>query len=210
MGATGVYVSGNGLLELQAAVVIASKDPARSRAAVAKLAAAYRRDGRLSPTSISIPGTDEAAIRQAQRLPAGADDRGRPGQVRDRLRPGLGAGSAQPPERRWPDASSYTAATSALGQGAQPSVLVEFPTLVGLIETRRPGPGTGISTLLPYLQALTTLDRGTCAASRGGYGVMRSRVAVLGLSRLGLSCGAQRRGRFSVSMITRQGRLASR
>ena len=58
-GATGLYVSGSSVLELRAALVIASKDPARSRAAVAELAQAYREaGGQTSPTS--VPGTETA------------------------------------------------------------------------------------------------------------------------------------------------------
>ncbi len=59
MGSAGIFASGASLLELKAAVVITSKDPALSRAAVTELAAQLRKAGG-SVTPVSIAGTDAA------------------------------------------------------------------------------------------------------------------------------------------------------
>ena len=59
MGSGGVFASGSGLFELQGAVVIESKDPAKSRAAVGKLAAQLRSAGD-SVQPATIAGTEAA------------------------------------------------------------------------------------------------------------------------------------------------------
>ena len=52
MGSAGIFASGTGLLELKGGVVIASKNPALSRAAVAKLAARAAQVGRLGAAGL--------------------------------------------------------------------------------------------------------------------------------------------------------------
>jgi hypothetical protein len=176
MGGAGVFVSGNGLLNLQAGVVIASKDPARSRAAVGKLAQAYRQAGD-NATPTTIPGAEEAVTVKIKGFPVvvaiGAGE--------GKFAIGLGPASVQEalhPSTTLSNAANYQAAATTLGHGLKPSLLVEFPTLVSLIETLGLGQTEGISTALPYLQPLGTLSAGG-GESLGG-GVTRARV-VLGL-----------------------------
>jgi len=176
MGAGGVFVSGNGLLNLQAGLVVESKDPARSRAAVAKLAAAYRQAGD-EASATTIPGADEAVIVKITGFPVvvaiGAGE--------GKFAIGLGPASVQEalnPATTLSASANYQAAATTLGHGLKPSLLVEFPTLVSLIETLGLSQSGGLATALPYLQALATLSGG--GGESLGNGVTRARV-VLGL-----------------------------
>jgi uncharacterized protein DUF3352 len=176
MGAAGVFASGSGLLNLQAGVVIASKDPARSRAAVGKLAQAYRQAGD-EATPTTVPGAEEAVTVKIKGFPVivaiGAGN--------GKFAIGLGPASVQEalnPAATLSSSASYQAAVTTLGHGLKPSLLVEFPTLVSLIETLGLAQSEGISSVLPYLQSLSTLTGG--GGESLGNGVTRARV-VLGL-----------------------------
>jgi hypothetical protein len=84
MGSGAVFAAGASLLELKGAVVISSKDPALSRAAVSTLAAALRKSGG-SVTSAKIAGTEAAAVARLNGLPVVldiADGRDAAGQTR--------------------------------------------------------------------------------------------------------------------------------
>jgi hypothetical protein len=179
MGGTGVFATGSGL-NLQAGVVITSKNLSLSRAAVSKLGRAYRdAGGQVSPTS--LPGADAAETVRLPNFPVVltvADGQGK-------FVIGLGPASVQEalsPQSTLSGSAAYSAAVSALGHGIKPSALVDFPTLVGLAETLGFNQDPGISTIFPYLQSLTSLAVG------GGEtlpnGVKRSRV-VLGLQQAG-------------------------
>jgi hypothetical protein len=179
-GATGVYVSGSNVLSLQAAVVISSKDPARSRAAVAKLASAYREAGGLTAPA-SIPGTDAAVTVKLQSFPLAltiADGQGK-------FVFGLGEASvveALSPQSTLAGGPLYKSAAGALGQGIQPSAAIEFRTLLGLIESLGLNQAPGISGIASALAPLSSLAAGS-GESLGG-GVKRAR-AVLGLQAAG-------------------------
>jgi hypothetical protein len=176
MGATGVYVSGSSLLSLQAAVVITSKDPARSRAAVAQLAQAYREaGGQTAPTS--VPGTETAVTVKLPSFPLTLTMAYGQG----KFVAGLGASSieeALDPQTKLAGTSSYDAAASALGQGLQPSALVEFHTLSGLLESLGLNQAPSISGFASAVAPLSTLAVGGWESLPGG--VRRARV-VLGL-----------------------------
>jgi len=184
MGPAGVFASGASLLELRAGVVITSKDPARSRAAVGELAAQLRKAG-VSVSAASIPGAEAAVGVRLNGVPVVldvADGRAADGQTKFVL--GLGEESvaaALDPPGTLSGSPSQRAAAGALGEGVQPSVIVDFPTLLGLLE------GVGlleqppVSTFLPYLRAATTLSGG---AKQLGGGVQRYRL-VLGVQGTG-------------------------
>ncbi len=74
-------------------------------------------------------------------------------------------------------ATSHSSASAALGEGIQPSVIVEFPTLLGLLEGVGLSEDPTIAPLMPYLRSLGTLSGG--GKSLGG-GIERFRL-VLGL-----------------------------
>jgi hypothetical protein len=173
-GSGGMFVSGTGLFNLQAALVIASNNPAASRAAVGKLGSLFKSAGALV-SNASIAGTDAAVSVKLQGFPAViyvADGQGK-------FVLGLGESSVQgalSPSSTLSTSPAYASATSALGGGIEPSLIVEFPTLLGFLEGIGLTQSPGISSLVPYLKSLGTLSAG--ATSQGGVQHFR---AVLGL-----------------------------
>ncbi len=184
MGSAGMFASGGSLLELKAAIVISSKDPALSRAAVAKLTAALQKNG-ATPRSVSIPGTDAASGVAISGLPVVldiADGRAADGQTKFVL--GFGEPSVEEalsPSSTMASAASSSAASSALGGGVQPSVLVDFPTLLTLLEGVGLTSDPSISPFVAYLRSLSTLAGG--GHELGG-----------GVQRFGLVLGLQQNG----------------
>jgi len=180
MGEAGIFASGSSVLELKAGVVIDSKNPTASRAAVAKLASALRAAGG-EATTATISGTEAAVEAKLTGLPVTlviADGRAADGQTKFVM--GLGQSSIQDalnPSSTMSGASSYSAAQSALGEGIQPSVTVDFSTLLSLLEGVGLGEDPTVSKFVPYLRSSTTLSGG--GKSLGG-GVERLRL-VLGL-----------------------------
>jgi hypothetical protein len=178
MGSGGIFASGGSLLELKGAVVITSKDPARSRAAVAKLAAALRGAGS-SVQPVSITGTDAAVGVRLSGLPLMlviADGRSSTGQTKFVL--GLGEASvaaALSPASTLAGAASARAAATALGEGIQPNLIVDFPTVLSLLEGVGLTEGPTLSKVVPYLRSLATLAGGTHPLSGG---VERVRVVL--------------------------------
>jgi hypothetical protein len=184
MGSAGIFASGSGLLELRGAVVVASKNPALSRSAVGKLAADLRKRGG-TVQAVSIAGTDASVAVRLAGLPLAlsiADGRGANGQSKFVI--GLGESSvaaALSPSSTLSGAASHAAAAATLGEGFQPSLIVDFPTLLSLLEGVGLGEDPTVSPLLPYLRSLTTLAGGSKVM---GAGIERSRF-VLGLQKTG-------------------------
>jgi hypothetical protein len=163
MGSAGIFASGSSLLELRAAVVIASKNAAHSRAAVTELANQLRKAGG-SVSTASIPGTEAAVGARLSGLPVVLDiaaGRDASGQAKFVL--GVGEASvaaALRPSGTLSSATTSSAAASALGEGAQPSLMVNFPTLLGLLEGLGLTESPSISKFVPYLRSLSTLAGG--------------------------------------------------
>jgi len=178
MGSAGMFASGSGLLELKGGIVIESKNPALSRAAVAKLAAKLRSAGG-SVQAVSIAGTDAAVAARLNGLPVVldiADGRDASGHVKFVI--GLGEPSiaaALNPSSTLSGAASRAAASASLGEGIQPSVALDFPTLVGLLESVGLSEDPSVSPFVPYLRSLTTLAGGGKSV---GAGVERFRLVV--------------------------------
>jgi hypothetical protein len=174
MGATGVYVSGSSVLDLHAAVVITSTNPTRSRAAVAKLAQAYREaGGQTSPTS--VPGTETAVAVKLPDFPLTLTM----AYGRGKFVVGVGATSVQEalsPQSTLAGTPSYDAAASALGQGVKPSALVEFHTLSGLLESLGLNQAPGFSGFSSAIAPLGDLAVGGGESLPGG--VKRARVVI--------------------------------
>jgi hypothetical protein len=169
MGSAGLFASGTGLLELKGAIAIESKDPALSHAAVAKVAAKLRQSGG-SVQSATIAGTDAAVAARLSGLPVvlyianGTDSAGK-----TKFVVGIGEASVQTalsPSSTLSGAEAYGTATAALG-GAHPSVIVDFPTLLGLLEGVGLSEDPTIAPFVPYLRSLTTLSGGGVAAGKG-------------------------------------------
>jgi Protein of unknown function (DUF3352) len=163
MGSAGIFASGSSLLELRGGVVISSKDPARSRAAVAELAGQLRKAGG-TVSSVSIPGTETAVQARVNGLPVAldiADGRDASGQAKFVL--GIGEASvtaALTPSGTLAGGATASAATSALGEGAQPSLIVNFPTMLDLLEGLGLTESPSIAKFMPYLRSLSTLAGG--------------------------------------------------
>ncbi len=159
-----MFVSGTGLFNLQAGLVISSSEPAASRAAVGKLASIIKSTG-ATVENASIPGTDAAVSVKLQGFPAVifiADGQGK-------FVLGLGQASVQgalTPSSTLSTSPAYSSATTALGGGIEPSVIVEFPTMLGFLEGLGLTQSPGLSNIVPYLKSLGTLTAG--ATSQGG------------------------------------------
>jgi hypothetical protein len=178
-GPAGVFVSGSGLLDLQAALVIDSRDPVASRAAVGELANVMRKAG-AAVARTSIAGTDAAVSVRLSGFPAVlyiADGQ-------SKLVVGLGGASivgALHPTSTLASSPSYATAALALGDGVQPSVIVEFPALLGLLEAIGLTQSPPISSAVPYLKSLGTLTAGSVGRDGAMTTTARFR-AVLGLA----------------------------
>jgi hypothetical protein len=178
MGSGGVFASGSGLFELKGAVVIESKDPAKSRAAVGKLAAQLRRAGD-SVQPASIAGTDAAVGVRVQGVPLSlyvANGTSSSGKTKFVLALGEPAVTeALSPQSTLASAESRTQAASALGEGLQPSLVFQVPTLVSLLEGVGLSEDPTLSPVLPYARALSSISGG--GHSLGGE-VERFKVVV--------------------------------
>jgi hypothetical protein len=163
MGSGAVFAGGSGLLDLKGAVVIESRNPSRSHAAVSALAALLAHAGDSSqPTS--IPGADTAIAARVNGLPVELDvANGRDSAGTTKFVLGLGPASvtaALAPSSTLASAASRAAAASTLGEGLQPSTLFEVPTLLGLLESVGLTEDPAVSKLTPYLRAVTTIAAG--------------------------------------------------
>lgn len=160
-GGGGVFVSGSGLFDLQAALVIDSKDPAASRLAVGELASAAQKAG-AKAASVSIPGTDAAASVKVAGFPAViyvANGEGK-------LVVGLGRASvlgALHPPSTLASSPTYAAASSALGGGVKPSLILEVPALLSLLEAIGITQSEALAGVLPDLKSLGRLTAGSSA-----------------------------------------------
>ncbi len=174
MGATGLYTSGTSVLSLQGAIVITSKNPARSRAALGKIAQAYREAGGQS-TPTSVPGTEAAVAIKLPGLPLALTMAVGQG----KFVAGLGASSIQEalnPQGTLAGTPAYNAAASALGQGIQPSALIELHTLSGLIESLGLSQSPAFSGIASGVAPLGALSAG--GGESLSNGVKRARVVI--------------------------------
>jgi len=184
MSSAGLFASGSGIVNLRGGVVLDSKNPALSKAAVAKLGAALEKSGG-SVQAISIPGTDAAISARVNGLPVELDianGAGSDGQTKFVMV--LGEASvrdALKPSSTLLTAASASTAADTLGEGMRPSVIVEFAPLLTLIEGVGLAEDPSISHVLPYLRSLSTLVGGGKSL---GSGIERFRL-VAGLQQSG-------------------------
>jgi hypothetical protein len=176
MSSAGIFASGSGIVNLRGGIVLGSKDPSLSQAAIAKLGAALTKSGG-SVQTVSIPGTDAAISARVNGLPVELDiANGRAANGQTKLVIGLGEASVQDalnPSSTLSSASSESVAATTLGEGIRPSVIVEFAPLLSLLEGVGLSEDPSISHVLPYLRSLTTLTGG--GKSLGG-GIERFRL----------------------------------
>jgi len=176
MSSAGLFAGGSGIVNLRGGIVFDSKDPALSKAAVAKLGAALEKSGG-SVQSISIPGTSAAISARVNGLPVELDiANGVASNGKTKFVIGLGEASVQDalqPTSTLSTAASASTAARTLGEGIHPSVLVEFAPLLTLLEGVGLAEDQSISTVLPFLRSLSTLVGG--GKSLGG-GIERYRL----------------------------------
>jgi hypothetical protein len=164
-----MFVSGTGLFNLQAALVIDSNNPTASQAAVGKLAKLMQSAG-AEVTNTTIAGANAAVSVKLPGFPALifiADGQSANGQAKFVL--GLGQQSVQgalAPSSTLSTSPAYSSATAALGGGIEPSLIVEFPTMLGFLEGLGLTQNPGVSNLVPYFKSLGALTAG--ATSQGG------------------------------------------
>jgi len=134
---------------------------------------------------VSIPGTDAAISARVNGLPVELDiANGRSTSGQTKFVIGLGEASVQDalhPSSTLSSAASSSVAATALGEGARPSLTVDFPTLLSLLEGVGLSEDPSISKAVPYLRSLTTLAGGGKSLSGG---IERFRL-VLGLQQTG-------------------------
>ena len=191
MSSAGLFASGSGIVNLRGGIVLDSKDPSLSKAAVAKLGAALEKSGG-SVQSISIPGTDAAISARVNGLPVELDIAngvGSGGQTKFVI--GLGEASVQDalkPSSTLSSAASTSTAAGTLGEGIQPSVIVEFAPLLSLLEGVGLSEDPSISHVLPYC---ARSPRSSAAARASAAGSSASGSSP-GCSHVGLRGRAQR------------------
>jgi len=170
IGSAGVFGSGSGLLTLKAGVSIDSTNPALSRAAVPELAAALAKSG-ASVQHVSIPGAEASAAVALPGFPVNltiADGKAANGQTKFVI--GLSEPSVESvlkPASTLAQSAPYTTASAALGEGVKPSIVVDFPTFLGLLEGVGLTEEPAISKFVPYLRSLTTLAGGGKSLGEG-------------------------------------------
>jgi hypothetical protein len=181
MGPGGIFASGSGLLELKGAIVIDSKDPAASRAAVGRLAATLHAGGS-SVKSVSIPGTDAAAAVHVNGLPLvldianGRDSTGTTKFILALAEPSVH--EALEPASTLASSQTQSTAAAALGEGIQPSLIFQVSTLVSIFEGIGLTEDPTLGPVLPLLHGASTLSGGGRSL---GEGIERLKL-VLGLA----------------------------
>jgi len=172
MGPTAIFASGSSLLSIQAGVVVTATNAARARAAVPALAGLFAANG-ASTEQVSISGAEVAYAVKSKALPVVIDLAY--GQGKFVL--GLGPASVQEalsPSSALSSSASYTAAVAALGGGTQPTVMLDFPTLLTLMEDLGLNNDPTIGKVVPYLRQLTTLSGGMQSVN----GITRQKLVI--------------------------------
>jgi hypothetical protein len=159
-------------------VVIESRNAAHSRAAVDKLATALAHAGD-SSQHVVIPGAEAAIAAHVTGLPltldvaAGTSSGGGPVFVI-----GLGEASvaaALSPSSSLADSATRSTAAASLGEGIEPSVIFQAPTLLALLEGVGLSEDPTLTKVIPYLRAVTTVTGG---GHRLGNEVERFRLVI--------------------------------
>jgi hypothetical protein len=170
MESAGIFATGSSLLELRAAVVIASNDPSRSRAAVARLGEQLTKSGAIV-TPVSIPGTEASAAARIRGLPvvlviaAGRDASGQ-----SRFVMGLGEAAvtyALNPPSKLAGSPALAGASASLGEGIQPSLILDVPSSFAILEPLGLALKAPLSELLPILRGFSKVTGGGKSLSGG-------------------------------------------
>jgi len=175
VGPAGLFVSGGSLLELNAGLVIASTDHARSLAAVSQLGELLK-SAHIPVKEVVLPGAEAAISVSLGGLPV-------PLQIAygaGKFVVGLGVTPVQAaltPTATLGDSAAYREALSTLGEGLEPRALVSFPQLTAFLKLLGASESATLRQFTPYLHALSTLTIGIGRLAGG----MRTSI-VLGLA----------------------------
>jgi hypothetical protein len=177
MGPAGLFAGGTGVVNLRAAIVIASRNPSGSHAAVAKLATMLNENESSSAQPVSIPGADAAISARVSGLPVELDiANGRAANGQTEFVIGLGEASVEDalhPSSTLSGSAALSTGAATLSEGIQPSLTVDFPEFLGLLEGVGLSEDPSITGLLPDLRTLSTLAGGGHSL---GDGVERTRI----------------------------------
>jgi hypothetical protein len=159
MGPAGIFISGSGVAEFNAAAVINVKEEAGAREAISKLPSILAGSG-ATVKPVVLPGTEAAVAIELKGLPL-------PLQVaaaKDKFVIGIGlspVAAALMPTGTLGSSSAYQTAVKALGEGIQPALMLNVQTLVSFANVLGLSSGGTLAQLLPYLKSVTTLTGGT-------------------------------------------------
>jgi hypothetical protein len=167
MGDAGVYVAGTTARNLRGALVVKTSDPAKTRRTVVALARLAQRSAGARVTASRDGGfTIRAASGPAVHVAVTGDE----------LVVGVGPRSviaeASAPRRTLGSAPAFTAAAAQLGGGLRPSLFLDVPRVVKLLEGFA-GTDPRFKQAKPYLDSVSAVVAG---AKPEGGGVTRARV----------------------------------
>ncbi|MEA2196213.1 MAG: hypothetical protein QOJ25_264 [Solirubrobacteraceae bacterium] len=157
LGNSGLFLSGTSLQTLGGAIVIQSKNPAASKAAVPRIAAALRGLRGVTVRPASVPGADAAISLRLKQLPFPiyvVDGQGR-------FAIGLGLRASEQalhPSSTLASSALYGAASAELGPGLKPTLVLSVPAVAALVLPQLPAKIA--AQVKPYLQAFTVLTLG--------------------------------------------------
>lgn len=173
MGDAGVYVSGTTKDDLHGALVVKSKDPARTRQAVGAIQRLVRRQAKTARVSaLRAPGVDRGFSIKSPGSP-----RVDVALAGDRFVVGVGAkalSDALKPATTLGDSPTFTSAGSKLGNGVRPSFFLDLAKVTNLIGAQAGG-DPGFAKAKPYLDTFAAVAAG---AKDEGDGVTRARFAI--------------------------------
>ncbi len=158
MGQSGLFVRGSSLTDIGGALVVQSKDPAATKAALSK-ARTVLAGGGLQAQDLTGKGIDDGfSVRPAntpvELFAALAGDRF----VLAVSRPALD--EAIDPAKKLADDDGYKAAAGQLGDGLKPTFFLDFPKISGLIGLGA-GAQPGYAKAKPYLDKIKTIVAGS-------------------------------------------------
>ena len=152
------YARGKSLADLGVVFTATSSNPDRSNAAPKRIASALHKLG-TSVRPADVPGYKSAYQIRLPGFPvvlfvAGSDDR-----VSIGVNPKALSDVANAPNKLG-DSPAFDSATNSLGDGIRPSVLVDFPTVVQLLEGIGLGNNPDYKKAKPYLDSIGVISAG--------------------------------------------------
>jgi len=158
MGQSGLFVRGTSLQDIGGALVVQSKDPAATKAALAK-ARTIVAGAKLPAQDLTGKGIDDGFSIK----PSGAPVEVFAALAGDRFVLAVNRAAldeAINPAKKLEDDDAYKAATDLLGDDLKPTFFLDFPKITGLISTAA-GNQPGYDKVKPYLDKITTVVAGS-------------------------------------------------